>query len=188
MMSKSIKRLVTLALLTTIALTIFVIEAQIPPLIPTIPGIKLGLANVITLVVLVQYRVRDAAAVLLMRILLGSMFTGQVISMLYSLAGGWLCFAGIALLCQLLQKKYLWFVSIIGAILHNTGQIAMAMLIMQTTRVLVYLPFLLIAGCITGLFTGFVAIQLVRHWPSAVISHHEKSRTKKQNDTNHTVL
>ncbi len=176
-MSKSIKRLVMLSLLTTMALTIFVIEAQLPDLVPLIPGVKLGLANVITLVVLVEYRARDAAAVLLMRIILGSMFTGQVISMLYSLSGGLLCFLGMALLCKLLHKKHLWFVSIIGAILHNTGQILMAMLVMQTTQVLVYFPFLLLAGCITGLFTGFVAIQLVRHWPAAAaIPTGEKSK------------
>lgn len=176
-MSKSIKRLVMLSLLTTMALTIFVIEAQLPDLVPLIPGVKLGLANVITLVVLVEYRVRDTAAVLLMRIILGSMFTGQVISMLYSLSGGLLCFLGMALLCKLLHKKHLWFVSIIGAILHNTGQILMAMLVMQTTQVLVYFPFLLLAGCITGLFTGFVAIQLVRHWPAAAAIHTgEKSK------------
>lgn len=166
-MSKSIKRLVILALLTTIALTIFVIEAQLPTLVPMVPGIKLGLANVITLIILVKYRIRDAAAVLLMRILLGSMFTGQVLSMLYSLAGGLLCFIGMAPLCIILKRKYLWFISVIGAILHNVGQILMAIFVMQTTKVLVYLPFLLFAGCITGLFTGFVAMQIVRHWPAA---------------------
>ena len=79
MMSRSIKRLVILALFATIALTIFVIEAQIPIPVP-IPGVKLGLANVITLVVLVQFRLRDAAAVLLIRILLGSIFVGQTIA------------------------------------------------------------------------------------------------------------
>ena len=71
MMSKSIKHLVTMALFTAMALTIFVIEAQIPVPIP-IPGVKLGLSNVITLIILLQYRPRDAAAVLLLRILLGS--------------------------------------------------------------------------------------------------------------------
>ena len=116
MMSKSIKHLVTMALFTAMALTIFVIEAQIPVPIP-IPGVKLGLSNVITLIILLQYRPRDAAAVLLLRILLGSIYTGRLVAMFYSLCGGFLCFGGMALLCWLLHKKQVWFISIIGAVL-----------------------------------------------------------------------
>lgn len=85
-MSKSVKHLVMLAMFTTMALTIFVVEAQIPIPVP-IYGVKLGLANVITLIVLVVYRPRDAFAVLVMRILLGSLFTGTLVSMIYSLSG-----------------------------------------------------------------------------------------------------
>ena len=167
MMSMSIKRLVILALFATIALTIFVIEAQIPIPVP-IPGVKLGLANVITLVVLVQFRLRDAAAVLLIRILLGSIFGGQMISLVYSLCGGFLCLMGMTLLCRLLKNKYLWFISVMGAVFHNIGQIIAAMAIMQTVQVVVYLPFLLVTGCICGLFTGFVAEQMIRHLPECI--------------------
>ena len=129
-MSKSVKHLVMLALFTTMALTIFVVEAQIPVPVP-IPGVKLGLANVITLIVLVVYRPRDAFAVLVLRILLGSIFTGTPVSLLYSLTGGILCFLGMALLCKLLQKKHLWFISIVGAVLHHVGQILAAIAVMQ---------------------------------------------------------
>lgn len=98
-MSKSVKHLVMLAMFTTMALTIFVVEAQIPIPVP-IYGVKLGLANVITLIVLVVYRPRDAFAVLVMRILLGSLFTGTLVSMIYSSAAvssafwEWHCCAG----------------------------------------------------------------------------------------------
>ena len=102
-MSKSVKHLVMLAMFTTMALTIFVVEAQIPIPVP-IYGVKLGLANVITLIVLVVYRPRDAFAVLVMRILLGSLFTGTLVSMIYSLSGGILCFLGMALLCRLVHQ------------------------------------------------------------------------------------
>lgn len=162
-MQKSVKHLVTLAMFTTMSLVIFVLEAQIPVPIP-IPGIKLGFANVITLFVLQKYRVRDALAVLIMRILLGSLFTGTLVSCFYSLCGGLLCLFGMALLCHLLHRKHLWFISVCGAILHNIGQILAAMLIMQTTQVMWYLPFLLLSGCVTGLFTGLAATFLVRHW------------------------
>lgn len=155
-MQKSAKHLVTLAMFTTMSLVIFVLEAQIPVPIP-IPGMKLGLANIITLFVLQKYRVRDALAVLMMRILLGSLFTGTLVSCFYSLSGGLLCLAGMALLCHFLHQKSLWFISVCGAILHNIGQILAAMLVMQTTQVIWYLPFLLLSGCVTGLFTGLAA-------------------------------
>ena len=175
MMSKSIKHLVTMALFTAMALTIFVIEAQIPvPIIP-IPGVKLGLSNVITLIILLQYRPRDAAAVLLLRILLGSIYTGRLVAMFYSLCGGFLCFGGMALLCWLLHKKQVWFISIIGAVLHNIGQILAAMLVMQTTKVLVYLPFLL-------LFTGLVAGRVVHYLPPAVLPEKKKKDCRKKKE------
>ena len=162
-MSKSIKHLVTLALFTAMALTIFVIEAQIPVPVP-IPGVKLGLANVITLVVLLRYRARDAVAVLLLRILLGSIFTGALVGMICSLCGGLLCFAGMALLCRFLHRKHIWFISLIGAILHNIGQILAAMAV----QVLAYLPFLLVTGCITGFFTGLAADRIVHFLPKSI--------------------
>ena len=178
-MSQSTKRLVLLSLLTAMALTIFIVEAQIP-LPVAIPGIKLGLSNVITLIVLAKFRTRDALTVLLLRILLGSIFTGQLSNIPYSLCGGLLCLAGMALLCKLFQRKYLWFISVIGALLHNIGQIIAAIFVMQSVQVVVYLPFLSVAGCVTGLFTGFAAAQVVKHWPiSAHISHSVKSAKKK---------
>lgn len=162
MTHKSIKHLITLAMFTTIALVIFVIEAQIPIPIP-IPGIKLGLANVITLLVLVKYSAKDALIVLFMRIFLGTLFTGQIVSFLYSISGGLLCFIGMLLLIHLLNKKNLWFVSIIGALLHNIGQTIAAIIVMQSVQVVYYLPFLALSGCISGLFTGLVAESIVKH-------------------------
>ena len=177
LMQKSVKHLVTLAMFTTMALVIFVVEAQIPVPVP-IPGIKLGLANIITLFVLQKYRVRDALAVLVLRIFLGSLFTGTLVSCLYSLSGGLLCLVGMALLCRLLQNRYLWFVSVCGAILHNIGQILAAMLVMQTTLVNWYLPFLLISGCVTGLFTGLAATFLIRHCMRTESAKQKKDETK----------
>lgn len=177
MMSKSIKRLVTLALFTAMALTIFVVEAQIPIPVP-IPGVKLGLANVITLIVLVQYRARDAVSVLLLRILLGSIFTGMLTSLIYSLCGGLLCYAGMALLCRLLNRKHLWFISMIGAILHNIGQIIAAMAVMQTTQVFWYLPILLLTGSITGLFTGLAADRMIHYLPAITAQARKSVKSK----------
>ncbi|MPQ44283.1 Gx transporter family protein [Clostridium tarantellae] len=152
-MNNNLKKLIRLSVLSAIALTIFMIELQIPPLVP-IPGIKLGLANIITLIILALYGAKEASAVLFIRIFLGSMFSGQVVTFLYSLSGGILCLIVMSILIKLLGKSSIWFISIFGSISHNIGQITVAMIIFQTTSILYYLPILLISAVITGFFTG----------------------------------
>lgn len=152
----SIRKLTTLAMFTTLALIIFTIESAIPPLVP-IPGIKLGLANIITLVTLQLYSPRDTFLVLLARILLSNLLFGQATSLLYSLAGGFCCFIAMYLLNRLLQKHFLFLTGIIGALFHNMGQLAVAFLLTSVPGVLAYLPFLLLSGIIAGLFTGLCA-------------------------------
>ena len=93
----SVRKTALLALFTTLSLAIFAIESAVPPLVP-IPGIKLGLANIITLILLRHFSARDALIVLISRILLSAFLFGQALSLLYSLMGG---------LCSLLDKT-LW--------------------------------------------------------------------------------
>lgn len=152
----STKRMTRLALFTTIALIIFTVESSLPALAP-IPGIKLGLANIITLVVLRYLSAKDALIVLIMRILLASFFFGQALSLLYSLVGGICCLFIMHLINRLLSGQYIYLTSIAGAIAHNLGQISVAFLITQVDGVIIYLPFLLISGILTGLFTGLCA-------------------------------
>lgn len=164
----STKRMALLAVYTTIALTIFTIESMIPPLVP-IHGVKLGLANVITLWLLMYFNWKDALLVLLMRILIASMVAGQMLSFTYSLSGGLLCLIVMGLLYQLLGKKAIIFVSIIGAIFHNIGQVLMALVVLQSQAPLAYLPILLISAIITGTFTGLCAHFASKHIPKNMI-------------------
>lgn len=150
------KRLAELGLLTAAALIIFIIESFIPYPFP-IPGIKLGLANIITVYTVYRYRAYEAAAVLLVRILLGAIFGGNFYALIYSLAGGLLCIAGMLLLKKVIDEKHLWLASIFGAVLHNTGQIIAAMILLQTPAILAYYPFLVVSGCLSGAFTGLCA-------------------------------
>ena len=161
---KSVKKLTVLALFAAIALTIFMLESMIPPLVP-IPGIKLGLANIVTLILLACATWKEALVVLIVRIVLGSIFAGQMMSFFYSLAGGLLCLLVMAVLNHFLGRRLLWFTSIIGAIAHNTGQIAVAVFILGSGFVLYYFPYLLVSGVITGLFTGLVAFYLCPRIP-----------------------
>lgn len=161
---KSVKKLTVLALFAAIALTIFMLESMIPPLVP-IPGIKLGLANIVTLILLACATWKEALVVLIVRIVLGSIFAGQMMSFFYSLAGGLFCLLVMAILNHFLGRRLLWFTSITGAIAHNTGQIAVAVLVLGSGYVLYYFPYLLVSGVITGLFTGLVAFYLCPRIP-----------------------
>lgn len=152
----STKKIAYLSLLTALALIIFFVEAQIPPIVP-IPGIKLGLANVITLITLVRFGRRDAFAVLALRIALSSILTGTAAGFIYSASGGILSFLTIAVLIDVLKKDRLWAVSIFGAIAHNIGQISVAVILTSTIQIFWYLPILVISAVITGLFTGICA-------------------------------
>lgn len=156
------RRLTVLALFATLALTIYSLESLLPPVVP-IPGIKLGLANIITLLVLHLYRARDAALVLLVRILLSALLFGQALSLLYSICGGLFCFVAMALTSRLLHRRFPELTSILGGIFHNVGQLLIALLITGVPAVLACLPYLLISGIATGLFTGLCARFALRY-------------------------
>lgn len=158
----SAKRITVTAVLTAVALTIFIIEAQIPPPVP-LPGIKLGLANVVTLFALFTLRKRDAFIILILRIILGSVYAGSVTGCIYSLAGGLVCFALMSISSLFLKEDMIWCVSVIGAIGHNVGQILVAVVMTHTIQVMWHLPVLIISAVVTGVFTGLVTQQILKH-------------------------
>ena len=143
-------------MLTAAALIIFIVELQIPNPFP-IPGIKLGLANIVTVYAVYRYRAAEVAMLVAVRITLGSVFSGNVMALLYSACGSLFCLAGMLLLRRAIDEKHLWLSSVCGALLHNTGQMAAALLVTQTPSLLLYFPFLAVSGCLAGLFTGLCA-------------------------------
>lgn len=155
------KKLTRLALLTAISLIMFIIELRLPNLCP-IEGVKLGLANVVTIYAVYHYRPSEVVMMLLTRILLGVMFGGNVSTLMYSLAGGVLCLCGMLLLKKVIPIEHMWLSSIFGAILHNTGQLLVAMVIMGSISVVAYYPILVLSGCIAGFFTGMAAQYLTK--------------------------
>ncbi|MGN0612806.1 MAG: Gx transporter family protein [Porcipelethomonas sp.] len=154
------KRLTQLALLSTIALIIFVVELRLPNLSP-IPGVKLGLANIVTVYSVYHCTGKETSLILLTRIILGAVFGGNMLALLYSLGGGTLCLIGMLLLRKIIDEKHIWICSVMGAVLHNIGQIMVAIIVMKTIAVISYLPFLLVSGCIAGAFTGMCAQILI---------------------------
>ena len=154
MQSNKIKKIVLLSLLTSLALIIFTIESAIPPIVP-IQGIKLGLANVITLFLVLNADKKSAFAVLIVRIILASIFAGQAIYMIYSLCGGIFALIAMCIANYILKGKPVWFISTAGAVFHNIGQIGVAVILLSR-QIILYLPYLLISGCITGVLIGLL--------------------------------
>ena len=150
------RKLTYMALLTAIALTIFMVEAQIPALVP-VPGVKLGLSNIVTVFAVFAMGSGEAAAILFVRIFLGAVFAGNFSTIFYSAAGGALAIGVTILLRRILTNKQLWVAGVLGAIAHSIGQMAMAIAITQTVGLVVYLPMMIICSIITGLFTGLCA-------------------------------
>lgn len=153
---KSTRRLTLLALMVAQALILSIVESWLPvnALIP-IPGVKLGLANIITLIVIIFFGYKDALLVVIIRCILTSAFGGGLIIFLFSITGGILSTLIMAFLYKKVSKYFsITGISIAGAIMHNIGQITIACLVMKTLSVLTYLPILLFSGIIMGCFIG----------------------------------
>ena len=154
------RKLTLLGLLSAIALTIFMVEAQIPALVP-IPGVKMGLANIVTVFAVFALGPKEGAAVLFVRVFLGAVFAGNFSTIFYSAAGG-ACAIGVTILLRkILTQKQLWVAGCLGAIAHSIGQMAVAILLTSTPGLIVYLPVMTVISIITGCFTGLCAQFLV---------------------------
>lgn len=156
----SAKRIANLAMLTGIALIIFVVELQIPNPFP-IPGIKLGLANIVTVYAVYHYRAYEVFMTVFVRILLAAVFCGNFMALIYSFSGSVLCLVGMLLLRKIVDEKHIWIASVLGAVLHNTGQMIAASAVLQTVQIWLYYPFLIVSGCLAGFFTGLCAQLLI---------------------------
>lgn len=154
--------LAKLSLLTALSLILFVIELRLPDI--AISGVKLGLANIITVVAVFTCTPKETCLVVATRVLLGSFFAGSPVTLLYSAAGAALCLAGMLFLKPAVSPRYIWLCSVIGAMLHNTGQLIAAALLTRTLAVFGYLPVLLVTGSVAGLFTGLCAQVIINRF------------------------
>ena len=149
-------------MLTACAMILSYVESLLPSV--GIPGVKMGLANIAVIFVLFRFGWKEAAGVSLVRVVLVSLLFGSVGALLYSLAGAVLSLAVMALLRRI-DRFTTVGVSVAGGIAHNAGQVLMAMLILETKQLIVYLPVLAIAGIGGGILTGLTAALLIRRIP-----------------------
>lgn len=147
-------------LLIALALVLSYVESLIPAFV-AIPGIKVGLANIVVVYALYRLGFKHAFLISVLRVLLSALLFGTVMTLAYSAAGAVLSLLGMALL-----KKMGLFgttaVSVSGAVLHNIGQITVAVFILETDALLYYLPFLILSGVVTGIVIGIISSTTIK--------------------------
>ena len=160
-MSKT-KRLALCAVLIALAMALSYTERFIPlQMIIPLPGVKLGLANIVTLMALYLLGPKYAFAILIPRCIFGAVFGGSITGLLFSLTGGVLAMA-VMVLARKIPIFSVYGVSIFGAAAHNIGQILAAMVLMNSVYIGAYLPYLLIVALFTGFATGAAVAGVLR--------------------------
>lgn len=152
---KYIRQITTMGMLVALAMVLGFVETLIPINLG-IPGMKLGLANIVVVIALFLFDIKTAVVVSILRIILIAMTFGNMSMMFYSIAG-----ASLSLLSMIAISKIKSFslisISIVGGIMHNVGQIICAAFVVRTNGVFTYLPVLMIAGLVSGALIGIVA-------------------------------
>ncbi len=159
------KRIALCGVLAALALALSVAERMIPlELLIPIPGIKLGLANVVTMFALLFLSFREAYAILFTRVVLAGLFAGSITALAFSITGGTLALLATFVLLRWRGKAFsMYGISAAAAAMHNVGQVLAAMAVMQSVNVVAYLPLLLFASIPMGLLTGGIITVLDAH-------------------------
>ena len=149
------KTVAFLSMCIALSMILSYFESLIPPLV-AVPGVKVGLPNIVMVFMLYKIGWKETAVVSILRVVLVGLLFGTPLSMIYSLVG-----AALSLIGMIILKKTNLFapvtVSVVGGILHNVGQIATACFVMDTAEIAYYLPVLLITGTVAGIIIGYVA-------------------------------
>ncbi len=163
-MKNSAKKVAFLSCCTALALMLSYVETMMPPLIHSVPGIKLGLPNIAIIFVLYRFGVGNAAAVSFVRIWIASLLFGNPMTFLYSVAGAFFSLLGMALLRKMNFLSEIG-VSVAGGVLHNIGQIFVAILLLGTAELGYYLIVLSVTGTLSGILIGLSAGILIKRLP-----------------------
>ena len=158
----NLKKITTLGILASLAMVLSFVETLLPPVYAAVPGIKIGLANIVNVFLLYKFSVKDTAIVTLIRVLIVSMLFGNFMTLAYSIAG-----AVLSIMVMALLKKTNLFstvgVSIAGGVAHNLGQIIVAILVTSTIEIGYYMIFLCISGVLSGMLIGIVGALVLKY-------------------------
>lgn len=161
MRSLRIRRLAVSALLVTVMLMLGYVESLVPT---GLPGVKLGLSNSVLILAIVWLGIPAAFALMVVKVLLSGFLFSGVNAMMYAFAGGLLSMVVMSVLYKT-RAFSLTPIAMAGAVAHNVGQVALAMLILQTAKLVYYMAILMLAGLVTGFVTGTIASILIRRLP-----------------------
>ena len=151
----NVKKLTLLSVSVALAMVLSFIESQIPPFV-AVPGVKIGMSNIVTVFLLYKLGAKEAMAVSGIRVVLSALLFGSAVSLIYSLSGAVLSF--VSMLCLKKTDKFSTLgVSVLGGVMHNVGQIIAACFIMETAALSLYLPALLVSGILAGIAVGAIA-------------------------------
>ncbi|MGN0761375.1 MAG: Gx transporter family protein [Christensenellales bacterium] len=174
-------RIALVALLTAASLIVFVVENAFPPLI--LPGAKLGLANLFTLLALVVLTPIDALIIFLIRAVLGNIIVGNPSALLYSIPAGLIALAVSAVLITLCMDKIsIVAISVASAVTHNVVQNLVFCLTSGSTAVLSYTPYLALLGVLSGVIVGVAAYFILRYLPTSVYERAWNTLKNNKND------
>ena len=160
-MKRSTEKLTALALFSAMAIIFSYIEAILPPIWSAIPGIKVGLANIVTVTLLYKFSIKEAFIVAFIRIIVIALLFGNVMTLVYSLAG----FVLSVVIMAILKRTGLFSsvgVSVAGGIFHNLGQITVAMIMLQTKEIGYYMIVLAFTGTVAGILIGIAGNYLLK--------------------------
>ncbi len=164
-MKNKSKKVAFLGCCAGLALILAYVEVLLPPIITAVPGIKLGLPNIAIIFILYRFGVWDAAAVSFVRIIIASILFGNPVTFAYSVAGAILSLAAMAVLKRLDFLSTVG-VSVAGGVLHNVGQILMAMVMLGTAELGYYLIVLAVTGTVSGILIGLCAGIVIKRVPN----------------------
>ena len=162
-MKKDIRRYAVLGLVTAVALVLSYVEAILPPIWSAVPGIKIGLPNIIIIFILYKTGLKDAITVSAIRLFLVALLFGNAMTLVYSAAGAVLSL-GLMALCKKVNLFSMVGVSIVGGVAHNLGQILVAMALFETSQIGYYMLVLAITGTIAGVFVGIAASIILKRF------------------------
>lgn len=162
-MKKHIRKTAVLSILTTVALVLSYVEAILPPIWAAVPGIKIGLPNIIIIFILYKTGLKDAITVSAIRLFLVALLFGNAMTLLYSAAGAALSIA-LMTVCKKLNLFSMVGVSIVGGVAHNLGQILVAMAIFETSQIGYYMLVLAVTGTLAGVFVGVAASIILKRF------------------------
>lgn len=162
-MQRSAKKIAFLGVSVSLALILAYVESLLPPIYAAVPGVKMGLPNIVIIFILYRFGVKEAAAVSFVRIVAASLLFGSTVTFAYSMAGGILSLVAMAILRRLDLLSAVG-VSVAGGVLHNVGQILTAILLLGRVEIGYYLVVLAITGVISGVIVGLCGSLVIKRF------------------------